>query len=267
MILNVGIELLVPNKKWYLLIVAIATALIYILVLNLDLDGQLIVEFPNQPGEDVVLAYLTPFSLSFFIGIIFTLILSTTFIVTGFLVKAFKSEDMVRRRYTILAVGYFFVHIGPLIEGIIARSFIFIITRTVMVIGFWVIFLGLKEITDKPVKKPKKDTIIKDSLFRVSKRPDNLTEEEVSVSKEKKICIVCKGSVSGFNNFICTECGTFYCAKCAKALSQLENACWVCNRPIDESKPVKPYEKEGKISKPTIQREDSSKKVESKKKL
>ena len=28
--------------------------------------------------------------------------------------------------------------------------------------------------------------------------------------------------------------------KCAKALSNLEDQCWVCNAPIDESKPVKP---------------------------
>jgi hypothetical protein len=43
-------------------------------------------------------------------------------------------------------------------------------------------------------------------------KPPRITEEEVSVSKENKICLVCKGKVGGFN-FICTECGAFYCMK------------------------------------------------------
>ena len=31
--------------------------------------------------------------------------------------------------------------------------------------------------------------------------------------------------------------------KCAYALTNLENACWVCNNPFDDSKPSKPFEK------------------------
>jgi len=44
--------------------------------------------------------------------------------------------------------------------------------------------------------------------------------------------------------YICPDCDTFYCKKCSKTLVNLENACWVCNHPFDESKPVKPFEKE-----------------------
>ena len=32
--------------------------------------------------------------------------------------------------------------------------------------------------------------------------------------------------------------------KCARTLSDLENMCWVCESPFDESKPVRPYKKE-----------------------
>jgi len=32
--------------------------------------------------------------------------------------------------------------------------------------------------------------------------------------------------------------------KCARTLSDLENMCWVCESPFDESKPVIPYKKE-----------------------
>jgi len=76
-------------------------------------------------------------------------------------------------------------------------------------------------------------------------RPKKVTEEEVSVSKEKKICLVCKGKLVR-KIYICPDCNTFYCNICADTLVDLENACWACNSPFDESKPSKPYEKEEK---------------------
>ena len=51
-----------------------------------------------------------------------------------------------------------------------------------------------------------------------------LTEEKVSVYKDKKICLVCKGEVLRFS-YIC-ECGVIYCENCARALTNLENVCW-----------------------------------------
>jgi len=73
-------------------------------------------------------------------------------------------------------------------------------------------------------------------------KPEKVTEEEVSISKEKKICLVCKGKVLGFNSFIC-KCDVLYCEKCARTLSDSENMCWVCGVPFDKSKPVKPYKR------------------------
>jgi predicted amidophosphoribosyltransferase len=53
---------------------------------------------------------------------------------------------------------------------------------------------------------------------------------------------VCKGQLSGYNIFICSSCDTLYCQNCARALEDLENECWVCNEPINKSKPAKSYE-------------------------
>ncbi|MBA7641053.1 hypothetical protein ES703_48725 [subsurface metagenome] len=75
-------------------------------------------------------------------------------------------------------------------------------------------------------------------VFSLITRPQKVTEEEISVSKEKGICLVCKGRVGGIM-FMCASCGTFYCIKCSEALSNLENACWACNEAIDKSKPVR----------------------------
>jgi len=67
-------------------------------------------------------------------------------------------------------------------------------------------------------------------------------EEKVAISKETKICLVCRGEVFGFS-YIC-KCGANYCENCARAVTDLENVCWACEAPIDYSKPVKPLKDE-----------------------
>ena len=67
------------------------------------------------------------------------------------------------------------------------------------------------------------------------------SQKEIAYYREKKICLVCKGKVTGFNTFICPTCDALYCETCARALTVLENACWVCKGPIDSAKPVNPF--------------------------
>jgi predicted amidophosphoribosyltransferase len=89
-------------------------------------------------------------------------------------------------------------------------------------------------------------------IIGVFTRPETITEEEVSVSKEKKICLVCKNEVLRAN-YICPECKAFYCKNCSEALSNLENLCWVCDTPFNESKPSRPFEKEDEGQKVVIE--------------
>jgi hypothetical protein len=72
-----------------------------------------------------------------------------------------------------------------------------------------------------------------------------ISEEEITVSKDKKICLVCRGEVLRFL-FIC-ECGAIYCENCVKALTNLENVCWVCDQPIDDLKPSITFVEEDKV--------------------
>ena len=39
--------------------------------------------------------------------------------------------------------------------------------------------------------------------------------------------------------YMCSNCSALYCGNCAQALTDLKNACWVCNKAIDKSKSVK----------------------------
>lgn len=82
---------------------------------------------------------------------------------------------------------------------------------------------------------------IEEIVEKHSTLPAFITEEKVAIHKELKICLVCRGEVLRFT-YIC-ECGAIYCDNCARALTNLENICWVCDAPIDYSKPVIKIEK------------------------
>ncbi|MHA2474803.1 MAG: hypothetical protein ACXAES_16390, partial [Promethearchaeota archaeon] len=58
-----------------------------------------------------------------------------------------------------------------------------------------------------------------------------VNEEEVTIHREKRVCMVCRGEVIGYM-YTC-QCDTIYCAKCTHALAEIENACWVCNAPLN----------------------------------
>ena len=83
-------------------------------------------------------------------------------------------------------------------------------------------------------------------LFRGFMKPKQLTEEEVTVAKENRICLVCKNRLER-KMYICPKCNTFYCNKCSDTLSNLENACWVCDTPFDETKSIKREKEEEKF--------------------
>jgi len=71
-----------------------------------------------------------------------------------------------------------------------------------------------------------------------------IRDEKVAITKETKICLICRGEVLRFS-YIC-KCGAIYCENCARAISDLENVCWICDLPIDYSKPVKLYKNKKK---------------------
>ncbi len=95
---------------------------------------------------------------------------------------------------------------------------------------------------DERIKLARLNEQIEEIVEKRTMLPAFVTEEKVAISKEKKICLVCRGEVLRFS-YIC-ECGAIYCGNCAQALTDLENVCWACDAPIDYSKPVKPQEEE-----------------------
>jgi hypothetical protein len=96
-------------------------------------------------------------------------------------------------------------------------------------------------------KKSRKEEALKsDDLLKIFTRSKAITEEEVSIAKKTRTCLVCKGKLVG-PIYLCPDCSTFYCKKCSSILSTLENACWVCDTAFDESQPKTIQDKEKEI--------------------
>jgi len=100
----------------------------------------------------------------------------------------------------------------------------------------------LKEL-DAPMSERMELARMDDQIERMFQNRTVLTaqvsEEKVAIHKEKKVCLVCRGEVLKYT-YIC-ECGAIYCENCARAITDLENVCWVCDVPIDYTKPSKKF--------------------------
>lgn len=238
----IGTTLLVPHKKWYFLSIVLILISFFEIFLILDVSGTIETIYEHE----IPLGRFIPGTIAHII--IMILIFSVLiFNVGGFSYKTIQSTGIIRKKFFLLSVGFFFFIVFLSIEGLFSVITILIFTRIGLIISYWIIYLGLREEPEKPQENIKKEIKVESDLFRlIQNRPSDITEEEVSISKEKKICLVCKGKVGGFS-FICDECGSFYCENCAKVMINLENICWACNTPIDPTKPSKPYEndKEG----------------------
>ncbi|UCC18443.1 MAG: hypothetical protein JSV62_10030 [Promethearchaeota archaeon] len=68
-------------------------------------------------------------------------------------------------------------------------------------------------------------------------KPSTITIEEIESYRKRGLCLVCKSKVSRLS-YICPKCNAIYCIKCSEALTNLENACWVCDTSFDGSIPL-----------------------------
>ena len=218
----IGAELLVPDKKWYIVGFYIGLGIVFLFFLFFDAQNAFIVTL-DTPGEDLIDVNFKRLHPCYIMSVI-CLLSVLIFLGIGFMIKGIRSQGILRKKSIYLSIGFTTFVVFGAFESSIAPGIGLVIIRSGMVsMALW-LYLGLKEESIKvPLKK------------------SEITEEEVSFSKEKKICLVCKGKISGFNIYVCPECEAIYCATCAKAIIDLENMCWACDCTIDESQPIKPY--------------------------
>ncbi|MFW9875211.1 MAG: hypothetical protein ACFFG0_19060 [Candidatus Thorarchaeota archaeon] len=244
----IGAEITIKKNKILFLSIFAILGLIYEIIIFLNPFSSLISINNVVPSVSLIHTNII-FGTSLFFIMGFFMISIVIFVDLSLFLRGIKSEGIIRKKYFMLALGFITYQIITSFDAFSYPGVFLIIIRGSIFVCFLIWYLALKEELIKPKKRlPKKKVKIEDSLFLLSEiKPGEITEEEVIFFREQKICLVCKGEVKGFN-YICSECDALYCENCARTLSNLENACWVCNIPFDNTKPSKPFTKNGEDS-------------------
>jgi hypothetical protein len=232
-------------------IITILQLIIISILIVLVITGIII--FNNLTDTLAFFSSLLDLGLILFLGII---ILQFSIFYTGFLFLGIKSSGSFRKYSLLISNGYFLRGLTNLlalgtVDNLQAGTYQFNTNFFYIHMGIydllqipWVLllFYGLLKLYSLEEIKVESEEI--KEFLHTFVRPKKITEEEVTFYKEQKICMVCKGKAIGFNIFVCSKCDALYCKKCAKQLSNLENACWACNEPFDSSKPSSPFKTE-----------------------
>ena len=92
------------------------------------------------------------------------------------------------------------------------------------------------KIATSAVKKKKKkksaEATQKKKLTPAERKELQKTEQEMSIAKDKKICLVCRTFIKGAS-YVCPKCENLYCLKCALALAEKGEGCWNCQEKFD----------------------------------
>jgi len=233
-------ELLAPKFKWWWFSIYLIGGIFVELSLFLNPLGSDHLIFPIIPGEEIIVdTFIGPMANA----MLFTVMINIFLAGFGLIYKGLQSQGVIRKKYFYIATAILLQNVMGLFNTLLlSRS-----KEAQVITGIFALFqplltyFGLRKEPEKHKKKAKEEVEVKDSFFRITQRPEQITEEEVTYYREQKICLVCKGGVGGFNTYICTGCEAIYHEDCARVLSTLENACWVCNNSIDETKPTKPF--------------------------
>ncbi|MFW9898552.1 MAG: hypothetical protein ACFFDO_04765 [Candidatus Thorarchaeota archaeon] len=139
----IGVEILTPNKKWYIFIIYLVLGILFELFLFLDPSGSVAYANPATPGEDLINDNLVEDSIIYYIALIFlvTIIILIGF---GFLVKAIQSRGIIRNKFLYLSIGGFIYTIGGILDGLFSPGIILIFIRSAMIGSAWLFYLGLK---------------------------------------------------------------------------------------------------------------------------
>ena len=85
-------------------------------------------------------------------------------------------------------------------------------------------------ITPKGKKEEKPSEQI--NISEEDKKEIEKTESEIDIKKDEVFCIVHKGPIDG-TVYICPNCKTYYCYKCASVLKENGEKCWSCEAEIN----------------------------------
>jgi hypothetical protein len=191
----VGAELIAPQKRNYIVMSIFIIGIIYELFIFLNPTEYLILNYPEISGERLMDSVLKIGSPPFFIYLIY-FGYAIGFHVIGGTIRAIQSKGIVRKKLFNIALGSFFIVLAIGIEGFSFPGLLIAFSRSGLILGFILFYLGLKpQKSDKTKKKkPPSDEMIKLSSYMLGKPKleevkDEIHIEAMRIGKEMLIFI------------------------------------------------------------------------------
>ncbi len=205
-------ELLIPQKKWYVVIVLAIIGFFFNLMIFLDPFGSVVIIGPPIKGF-YHKAGLNPLSLTGLIGVIL-MFFGLFFSGLGFLIKSVKSKGDIKRKFLYLSlamiIGYTFGFLDSFTE-----SFVLVIMRIGFISSNWFSYMGLKTRKPKEVKKKKpSEKEVEFVSYMLGKSDDTDLTKEISL-----MCENLREEVLVFISYATKDADTFKIKQIAEKLT------------------------------------------------
>lgn len=182
----IGVELLTPDKKWYIIPIYLILGIVYELFTFLDPLGSHTFIPPTKSGEDLIEDI---FKIGAPAGILCVIFLLSMLFFNGFgfLLRSFKSKGVVRKKYLLLSIGFFLYLTFGMLDGYAIPGIALIFVRLGYLIAFLFMYSGLKP--HKPAKPKKKKIPTKREIELASYMlgkpiPTEIVGKNIPISKE-----------------------------------------------------------------------------------
>lgn len=139
-----GGELIIPNKKKYIVIIYLILAVIFEIFLFVDTKGSFEFREPSTSGTELIDSSFVMGHPTFILIAIF-LISAFLFTGVGFLIKAIQSSGKLRRGFTYLAIGFMTFVVCGALDSLIAPGPLLIIIRMGMISYTLLMYIGLNQ--------------------------------------------------------------------------------------------------------------------------
>ena len=142
--LYIGAELLLPKRKWYLMVVIIIICIIFEILFFMNTSGTFNFVPPPVLGESLIDYNVNIFTPA---GIIMAILLIMVIIILGFgfLIKSFQSTGVIRKKFFFLSMGSICFCVFGFLEGLTQPGLTVIFVRIGYLISFWLMYYGLKD--------------------------------------------------------------------------------------------------------------------------
>ncbi len=149
--MTIGTELLIPEKKWYLLSVILVLSILFEVLLFGFTASSFTFDLPSPVGSDIIDTSFIypgatadfPWGLTFILIAVF-LILNLLFNGIGFFRKALQASGVIRKKFIYLSLGFTIFTVASVFDSLIPPGILLPFVRISVVISSLLMFYGLK---------------------------------------------------------------------------------------------------------------------------